>query len=283
MKKYFKDWKVFALCFGMVVVSELIGSKPVKLGPVSFTLLPMLYALLLGIVLFKVKVIDQESMKTASPYITISVMFLTAKMGSSIGPELGKLFESGAALIVQEIVKKFIFVCISVPVGVLILRMGREVVGCGFSTNRENAIAIVGNLYGLDSAEGRGVMGGYITGTVLGTIFSGLLASLVCGLGIFHPYALAMGAGVGSASMMSVNMAATIEAFPEMQLEIEAFTAGAQVAGSVMGMYLTLFISVPLANFLYKIWAAKEKTRPRKEKRAGRRRRRARPTSRAAG
>ena len=74
MKKYFKDWKVFALCFGMVVVSELIGSKPVKLGPVSFTLLPMLYALLLGIVLFKVKVIDQESMKTASPYITISVM-----------------------------------------------------------------------------------------------------------------------------------------------------------------------------------------------------------------
>ena len=266
MKKYFKDWKVFALCFGMVVVSELIGSKPVKLGPVSFTLLPMLYALLLGIVLFKVKVIDQESMKTASPYITISVMFLTAKMGSSIGPELGKLFESGAALIVQEIVKKFIFVFISVPVGVLILRMGREVVGCGFSTNRENAIAIVGNLYGLDSAEGRGVMGGYITGTVLGTIFSGLLASLVCGLGIFHPYALAMGAGVGSASMMSVNMAATIEAFPEMQLEIEAFTAGAQVAGSVMGMYLTLFISVPLANFLYKILGGKGESQAKKGK-----------------
>ena len=266
MKKYFKDWKVFALCFGMVVVSELIGSKPVKLGPVSFTLLPMLYALLLGIVLFKVKVIDQESMKTASPYITISVMFLTAKMGSSIGPELGKLFESGAALIVQEIVKKFIFVFISVPVGVLILRMGREVVGCGFSTNRENAIAIVGNLYGLDSAEGRGVMGGYITGTVLGTIFSGLLASLVCGLGIFHPYALAMGAGVGSASMMSVNMAATIEVFPEMQLEIEAFTAGAQVAGSVMGMYLTLFISVPLANFLYKILGGKGENQAKKGK-----------------
>ena len=49
--KYLKDWKVHAFCFGMVLVSELIGSKPFKFGPVGFTLLPMLYALIIGIIL----------------------------------------------------------------------------------------------------------------------------------------------------------------------------------------------------------------------------------------
>ena len=256
--KYFKDWKVFAFCFIMVLVSEIIGAKTIALGKLSFTLLPMLYALIIGIILAKVKLIDKGMMETASPYITISVMFLTAKMGSTIGPNLGQLLSAGSALIVQAIFKKFLFVLFVVPIAVLLLRMGREAVGCGFSTNREDAIAIVGNIYGLDSPEGRGVMGGYVTGTLLGTIFSGLLASFVCGLGIFHPFALAMGAGVGSASMMSANLAATVSAYPELTSQIETYTAGAQIAGSVMGMYLTLFISLPLANFMYKVVAKKK-------------------------
>ena len=71
--------------------------------------------------------------------------------------------------------------------------MGRQAVGCGFSTSREDAIAIIGNMYGLDSPEGQGVMSGYITGTLLGTIFNGLMASLFCSLGFFHPYSLAIG------------------------------------------------------------------------------------------
>ena len=42
-----KDWKVHALCLAMVLASELIGKFPVKLGALSFTLLPMLYALII--------------------------------------------------------------------------------------------------------------------------------------------------------------------------------------------------------------------------------------------
>lgn len=70
-------------------------------------------------------------------------------------------------------------------------------------------------MYGLDSPEGQGVMGGYITGTLLGTIFNGLMASLFCSLGFFHPYSLAIGAAVGSSSMMAACMGAIVEAYPQ--------------------------------------------------------------------
>lgn len=250
--KYLKDWKVFAFCFGMVVASELIGAKAFKFGKIGFTLLPMLYALILGIILFKAKLINREMMVTASPYITISVMLLTAKMGSSIGPNLSQLFSAGPALLGQFVLKKVLFIFISVPVGVWLFKMGRQVVGCGFSTNREDAIAIVGNLYGLDSPEGQGVMGGYITGTLFGTIFMGLLASFTCSLGIFTPQALAIGASVGSASMMSAALAVTLETFPELSGELQTLTAAGQIVGSVIGLYVTLFMALPLTDFLYK-------------------------------
>nr|WP_324292747.1 DUF3100 domain-containing protein [Maridesulfovibrio sp.] len=38
----------------------------------------------------------------------------------------------------------------------------------------------MGDIYGLDSAEGRGVMGVYICGTVFGTIFFGLMGLVPC-------------------------------------------------------------------------------------------------------
>ena len=38
---------------GLGQQSELIGSKPFKFGPVGSTLLPMLYALIIGIILAK--------------------------------------------------------------------------------------------------------------------------------------------------------------------------------------------------------------------------------------
>ena len=100
--KYLKDWKVHALCFVMVIVSELIGKHSFSFGPVGFTLFPMLYALIIGIILAQFKLIDREMMATASPYITISVMYLTAKMASSIGPNLEAVLNAGPALILQE-------------------------------------------------------------------------------------------------------------------------------------------------------------------------------------
>lgn len=254
---FWSDWKVHVLCFVLVIAAELIGVKAFAFGKLSFKLFPMLFALILGIVLSLPKkngeglIIDKKTMETASPYIGISVMFLCAKMGADIGPNLQKILEAGPALLLQEL-GNLGTIFLSLPVAVLLFKMGRAAVGCCFSISREGSLAIVSDIYGLDSPEGTGVMGGYITGTLLGTIFNGLMVSALISLGIFHPYALAMASGTGSASMMAAALAPVVEAFPEMATELSAYATTSQVLTGLDGLYMSLFIALPLTNWLYK-------------------------------
>lgn len=83
MKDFFKDWKVHVLCLILTLRAEFIGIKKFSFGPISFSLLPMLYALVFGALLAVFKLVDRETMETASPYIGISVMLLIAKMGAA--------------------------------------------------------------------------------------------------------------------------------------------------------------------------------------------------------
>ena len=252
--KILKDWKVQILCLLMVIAAELIGNQRFAFGLLSFTLFPMLYALVIGAILYGVKVIDNDMMKTASPYIGISVTFLTVKVGSSIGPNLPAILSAGPALILQEL-GNLGTIFLSLPVAVLVFKMGRAAVGACFSISREGSLAIVGDMYGLDSEEGQGVMGAYITGTLLGTIFNSLLASAMLAVGWLHPYSLAMAAGTGSASMMSAALAPLIEKFasqPEMLSKIQAYAATSQVLTSADGLYMSLFVGIPVTNWLYK-------------------------------
>lgn len=250
MKDLFKDWKVHLLCIILTLVAECIGVIKFSFGPLSFSLLPMLYALIFGLVLGVAKVIKMEEMQTASPYIGISVMLLSVKMGSSIGPQLGAVLKSGPALLLQEL-GNLGTVFLAIPVACLVFKMGRAAVGCGFSISREGSLAIIADMYSLDSPEGQGVMGGYMTGTILGTVFNGLMVSFLISLGIFHPYALAMAAGTGSASMMSAALAPIVEAYPRMAETLQAYAASSQVLTSVDGMYMSLFVAIPLTNWLY--------------------------------
>ena len=256
MSNFWKDWKVHALCLVFVIFAEFIGSQvfgPWKFGTVSlgFTLFPMLYVLIFGIVMAMMKLIPRELMDIATPYISISVMWLTAKTSTSVGPNIGELFKAGPALILQEI-GNFAPMILSIPVAVFVFNMGRQAVGASFSISREGSIAIIGNMYGLNSPEGQGVMGGYVTGTVLGTLFCGLLASFTASLGILHPYSLGMAAGTGSASMMTAQLAPLVEMFPDMAEQITAYAAASQLLTSIDGMYVSLFIALPFTNWLYK-------------------------------
>lgn len=252
MKDLFKDWKVHAICLALVLVAEAIGTKKFgPFGPIAFSLFPMLYALIFGAILGVSKLIKRETMETASPYIGISVMLLCVKMGASIGPNLSAIFRAGPALLLQEF-GNLCTILVAIPVACLIFKMGRAAVGCGFSISREGSLAIIADMYGLDSPEGQGVMGGYITGTVLGTVFNGILVSALISLNIFHPYALAMAAGTGSASMMSAALAPIVEAFPAMADQITAYASSSNMLTSVDGMYMSIFIAVPFTNWLYK-------------------------------
>lgn len=244
--------KLHIIVLILVVLAELIGTKKYQLGPGTLVLLPMLYALLLGVLTGPkfLKIVDLEDMKAAEPLITVSVLLLMAKYGTNIGPTLPLIIKSGPALILQEF-GNLGTVLLGLPFA-LLLGLRREAIGAAFSIAREPNIAIISDMYGLDSAEGRGVMGVYISGTVFGSIFFGLFAGFAASTLPLHPYALAMASGVGSASMMSAAVGALVEIFPTMAEEITALGAASNLASGADGVYMSLFMALPMCEWLYR-------------------------------
>lgn len=196
-----KNIKVHAIVLALIIIAEMIGNVSFKIGVGTIVLLPMLYALIMGIFMAPkfLKVVNQKDMLDASSLIGITLMLLMARYGTLVGPTLPKILAASPALILQEF-GNLGTVFIGVPVAIY-LGLKRETIGAAHSIAREPNVALIGERYGLDSAEGRGVMGVYIAGTVFGTIFFGVMASFAAAYLPFHPYALAMAAGVGSASM----------------------------------------------------------------------------------
>ena len=263
---FFWDWPVHALCLIMSIIAELIGQQKVHLGILSFTLYPMLYCVLMGIIMGAINLLPMWMMETASPLITVSILMLGARSIATLGPNLGLIVSSGAALLAQEL-GNLGTIFLSIPVGVLVFGMGRSVVGAGFSISREGSLMVIGNMYGLDSDEGLGVMGGYITGTVFGTIICGLMTSFLVSVNFTSPFALAMACGVGSASMLSANVAPIMDYYPDKADEIYALAYASNTLSGMDGMYMNIFMALPLSNLMYKLcWKLKGKEPPESRK-----------------
>lgn len=244
--------KLHLIVLVLVVLAELIGTKNYKIGPGTLVLLPMLYALLMGILTGPkfLKIVDMEDMKIAESLITVSVLLLMAKYGTNIGPTLPLIIKSGPALILQEF-GNLGTMLLGMPFA-LLLGLRREAIGATFSIAREPNIAIISDMYGLDSPEGRGVMGVYVAGTVFGSIFFGLFAGFAATMLPLHPYSLAMASGVGSASMMSASVGALVELFPNMAEEITALGAASNLASGADGVYMSIFMAIPMCEWMYR-------------------------------
>ncbi|QIQ21269.1 DUF3100 domain-containing protein [Zophobihabitans entericus] len=246
-----KDWKLHIIALLVVVVCELIGI--IKLGMI--VLLPMIFAMVIGgiISIPKLKILSEGNMKRASTVMTVSLMLLIAKLGLDIGPNLNHIFNAKGALIFQEVGHFFGTILFGLPIAVA-LGMGREAVGATYSVAREPNIAIIADKYGLDSPEGRGVMSMYICGTLFGAIWISILTTFIGQLDILHPYALAMGAGVGSGSMMAASTGSIVTLYPEMESSIRAYAASANLLSSILGIYIYMFFSLPLASKMYGVF-----------------------------
>ena len=239
-----KNWKLHLLALIVVIVAESIGMH--RFGLV--VLLPLLYALVLGGILSfpKFGILKFSEMDRAAKFMPIAMLVLLTKIGLGIGPNLEMLLNSGWALIMQEFGHFFGTLIFGLPVA-LLLGMKREAIGACYSIDREPNVAIIGEKYGLDSPEGRGVMGMYICGTVFGALWISILAGVVAGLDIFHPHSLAMGAGIGSASMMAAGTGSIIAE------TVGAYAAAANLMTSVLGIYFALFISLPVTVKIYEL------------------------------
>lgn len=249
------DLKLHLIVLILVIIAELIGIRKFQIGPGTAILLPMLYALVIGMFLGPrfLKFVTREEMDIAGPLINVSVMLLMAKYGAIIGPDIPTIFSKGPALIFQEL-GNLGTILLGLPVA-LLLGFGREAIGACFSVAREGSLAIVSDLYGLDGPEGRGVMGVYISGTLFGAIFFGLLAGFAASLLPLHPWALAMACGVGSASMMAASSGALAALYtdPALKSEILAFAAASNLLTGATGLYASLFLAIPFTEWLYKV------------------------------
>ncbi|MDY2986182.1 MAG: DUF3100 domain-containing protein [Peptoniphilus sp.] len=246
-----KNIKLHLIALVIVIIAELIGKHSFDIGIGKVVLLPMLFALIIGVLTTPkfLKISSEKEMVDAGSLIAFTLMLLMAKYGTTIGPTISVIVKSSPALILQEF-GNLGTVLLGVPLGIA-LGLNREVIGGAHSIAREPNIAVVSEKYGLDSEEGRGVLGVYIVGTVFGTILIGLLAGVLATSTPLHPYALAMASGVGSASMMTASVGTLVELYPDMEQMITAFGASSNLLSGLDGVYMSVFIALPLAEKLY--------------------------------
>ena len=250
--------QVFVLALLIASLSEWMGPLPIELGVGKVVLLPMIWALLIGLTLgllakhmpkaLKLSLYNQH---LAAAVLSSALFLFIAKLGLLVGGSLPKLAEAGWGLALQEFGNLIGCILLGMPVA-LMLGIKREAIGATFSIGREPGLAIIGERFGMDSPEGRGILAEYITGTLVGAIFISILAGFVTSLNIFHPLALAMGAGMGSGSMTAAAVGAiAAQQTPEMAKDVAAFAAASNLIATTIGTYLTLFISLPLAVRAY--------------------------------
>jgi len=244
-----------------VAVAELIGTQIYPVGGARIVLLPMMYAVIIGAFLgYRVigayidqlrRAVPKEASEISSSLIIVALMPLIVKFGALAAPNLYDIAEAGPAFLLQEL-GNFGTIFLALPVA-LLLGLKREAIGGAVSIAREPTLGIVTDVYGPDSPEGIGVLGTYLTGTLLGTVFFGLLGGLAPVTGL-HPRALAMACGVGSGSMMTACSAAlsqVVTTVPED--EILSFAATSNLLTGLTGLYVVLFVSLPVINKLYDV------------------------------
>lgn len=250
--------RLVLVTLAVVLLAEALGPARFRLGPGQVVLLPMLWALLIaaawGLAQARLPAalrIDRGLQGLAGGLLNAALMLFIAKLGLTVGAGLPMIRQAGWALFFQEFGHALGTLALGLPLA-LLLGIKREAVGSTFSVGREGNIAIIAEAYGMASPEGRGVLAEYITGTVLGALFIAVLAGFLTSLHIFDPRSLAMGAGVGSGSMMAAAIGAITAQQPaESVAQLTAIAAASNLLTSVVGFYFTLFLSLPVCAWLY--------------------------------
>jgi Protein of unknown function (DUF3100) len=250
--------KVIIIGALIVIASELIGTIRIGIGSTNVTFLPMIWGTFIGMFLGtkKLHIVNEEEMAIARNMIMPGTLMLIALLSFSIGQNIDTILKSGVILILQEL-GNLATIIFALPIAIF-LGLKRQSIGAAFTLPREGGLAVISDKYGLDSEEGKGVMGVYVIGTIIGSVFYSIFAAFCANYLNLHPYALAMAAGMGSFSMMAGVTGTLVEMFPNMQDSILAFSGGSAVLTTLDGVWLNVFVALPLANKLYDVMTRKK-------------------------
>lgn len=245
------DGRLFLVVVLLVVVSEWIGVRKIPVtAAVSVTLFPMLYSMILGLIAYLIRILNVEQSKRAERLIFLAILPLVTKLGMQIGPSVSKVVEMGAAFMLQEF-GHVGSIFLAVPIG-LMLGLRGELIGLAHSIGREANVSLIAEKYGLDSPEGRGVMTIYVVGTLFGTLFYGFFVPVMVLIPGIRVEAWAMASGMGSGSMMAAASGALSSVFPERAKDIVLYAGASQVLTSATGLYMSIFLLLPLTRGVYR-------------------------------
>lgn len=244
-------WKIFVVSVLIAVVVDNIGTLSFNIGIGNLVIFPLVMATIIGGLLGPelLKVFKTEECVDAGNLVLVVIAPFMARMGVNAGVNLPKLLEVGPALILQEF-GNLGTVFLSLPLAIL-LGLGRQSIGATYSINRDGNLALSNDVWGADAPETYGTFSVYIVGSIIGTIFMSVFASLICSTGWFHPYALGMAAGVGSGSMMTAAAGTVASFYPELEEEILLYGSTSDLLTGVDGVYLGTFVGIPMTKWLY--------------------------------
>ena len=161
------------------IIAELIGPLQFKVMGIDVKILTMIWVIIMGILLSPTllgkvipplkKFISKAEIKRAPFLLSLTLYPLGIMFGINAGPKVGIVLQAGPALLFQE-AGNMMTMLIALPLG-LLLGLGRSAVGGTFSLCRDTALGIIGDEYGLESREGMGTLGTYISGSVFGILF----------------------------------------------------------------------------------------------------------------
>lgn len=247
-------WGLCALA--AILVGQRIGTQRFELGTMTIVLLPLVFAFAAGLLLNPAidaplrPLLGEGAGERASRLVGPAVMPLIVVLTVGIGSKFDAVMQAGPALVAQEL-GNIATMALSMPVAVLLFRMGREAVGATFSIAREGGLAFIFDKYGANSAEAIGVMGVYICGTFFGTAVFAIMPPVIESFGIFDIRALAMACGTGSASMTGACATSLGAVDPGRAELIGALAAGSNLASGLLGLFVYVFVTVPLAEAYY--------------------------------
>ena len=254
-KNPWKDYGLHVSVLVLVIIANFIGPIKIPLAKgVEVSVMPLLYTMVLGLIFYLAKPItwiQRKQSRVAEGAMMLFIGVLIAKLAVSSGQSIHLIFEMGPALILQEL-GHLATIFIALPIA-LLLGFKRETIGMTSSIGREPEVAVVVDKYGFNSPESRGIFALFIVGTIIGTVFISFLTSICVSILPLHPYAFAMASGVGSASMYAASLAPTIAAFPQLATQIEAFAGFSNLLSFSVGIYIVIFIAIPLTEKLYSI------------------------------
>lgn len=258
-KSVLKNWKLHFIILLCCSCSDKIGNIVIHItDKVSITLMPLLYAMVLVTILYllkPVKWVSEEGEEVSQLMLNMGCLLLIANLGVTVGTNINTVLSAGLPLLVQNFGDALTCV-LALPLAVM-LGMRREAVGLTFANSREPGMALMESKYGADSKEFLGSVAMYIVGTVFGTILLSLFTSIFGSLGILHPYAIAMAGGTGSTAMCVAAIGTMEELWPNMADKLTALCTTSNTISACIGTYLSIMVSVPLANFIYRCMVKK--------------------------